>query len=74
MFCLFLGYLGGGGIYIHNNVVQIIVVRPRGYKAFLCSTQLSTKFQLLIKNKIPTNEEVSCLKSLRCCIYNANKC
>ena len=30
-------------------------------------------FQLLIKTKMPTNEEVSCFKSLRCCIYHANK-
>ena len=29
---------------------------------FSWSTQLSTKFQLLIKTKIPTNEEVSCFK------------
>ena len=28
-------------------------------KLFSCLTQLSTKFQLLIKTKIPTNEEVS---------------
>ena len=49
--------------------------RPRGYKKlFSCSTQLSMKFQLLIKNKIPTNKEVSCFKSLRCCINHANKC
>ena len=26
------------------------------------------------KTKIPTNEEVSCSKSHRCCIYHANKC
>ena len=43
-------------------------------KLFSCSTQLSTKFQLLIKTKIPTNEEVSCFKSLRLCIYHAHKC
>ena len=41
-------------------------------KLFSCSTQLSTKFHLLIKTKIPTNEEVSCFKPLRCCIYHAN--
>ena len=29
-------------------------------KLFSCSTQLSTKFQLLIKSKIPTNEDVYC--------------
>ena len=32
------------------------------------------KFQLLIKTKILTNKEVSCLKYLRCGIYHANKC
>ena len=43
-------------------------------KLFSFSTQLSTKFQLLIKAKIPTNEDVYCFKSLICCIYHANKC
>ena len=43
-------------------------------KRFSYSTQLITKFQLLIKTKIPTNREVSCLKSLRYCIYPAYKC
>ena len=47
---------------------------PDVIKLFSCSTQLSTKFQLLIKTKIPTNNEFSCFKSLRCCIYHANKC
>ena len=28
----------------------------------------------LIKTKISTNEEVSGFKSLRCCIYHADKC
>ena len=32
-------------------------------KLFSCSTRLSTKFQLLIKAKIPTNKEVSCFKA-----------
>ena len=43
-------------------------------KHFSCSTQLSMEFQLLIKTKISTNEEVSCLTSLRWYIYHANKC
>ena len=34
---------------------------PEDIKHFSCSTQLSTKFQLLIKTEIPTNKEVSCL-------------
>ena len=57
------------------SIVQVgLLFWPRGYKLFSCSTQLSTKFQLLIKTKIPTNEEVSCFKFLRCCVYHANKC
>ena len=47
---------------------------PEVIKLFLCSTQLRMKFQLLIKAKIPTNEEVSCFKPLRFCIYHANEC
>ena len=47
---------------------------PGVIKLFSASTQLSAKFQLLIKSKIRTNEDVSCLKSLRCCIYHAKKC
>ena len=36
---------------------------PKVINLFLCSTQLSTKFQLLIKSKIPTNIDVFCFKS-----------
>ena len=32
-------------------------IGPEVIKLFSCSTQLSTKFQLLIKTKIPTNDE-----------------
>ena len=34
---------------------------PEVIKLFSCSTQMSTKFQLLINTKIPTNEDVSAL-------------
>ena len=37
---------------------------PEIIKLFSCSTQLSTKFHLLIKTKILTSKEVSCFKSL----------
>ena len=47
---------------------------PEVIKLFSCSTQLSTKFQLLIKTKILTNKEISCFKTLRGCINHANKC
>ena len=48
--------------------------KPEVIKLFSCSTQMSTKFQLLIKIKILINEEVPCCKSLKCCIYHDNKC
>ena len=46
---------------------------PKVIKLFSCLTQMSMEFQLLIKTKIRTIEEVSCFKSLRCFIYHANK-
>ena len=48
--------------------------RPEVIKLFSCSTQLSTKFQLLIKTEVPTNKDISWFKYLRYCIYHANKC
>ena len=55
---------------------SVIMVFPdlEVIKHFSYSTKLSTKFQLLIKTKIRLNKKVSCFKSLRCCIYLANKC
>ena len=38
---------------------------PEVIKLFPCSNQLSIKFQLLIKTRIPRNKEASCFKSLR---------
>ena len=38
-------------------------------KLFSYSTQLISKFQLRIKTKIPTNTEVSFLKSLSGCMH-----
>ena len=57
----------GSNLSACNSGLEVI-------KLFSCSTQLSTKFQILIKTKIPTNEEVSWFKSLKCCMYYANKC
>ena len=47
---------------------------PEVIKLLSCSTQLSKKFQLLIKTKIPKEEDGSYFKSLRYCVYHANKC
>ena len=42
----------------------------KDYKAF---SMLNWTFQLLIKTKI-LKDDFSCFKTLRCCIYHANKC
>ena len=41
-------------------------------KLFSCSTQLSMKFELLLKIEIMKNKYFHCFKLLRCCIYPAN--
>ena len=48
--------------------------RLRGYKTFFLLNSTEHEFSTDHKTKTPTNEEVSCFKSLRCCIYHANKC
>ena len=50
-------------------VVIMAFQRPKVIKLFSCSTQLSMKFQLLIKTKIPTNKEVSSFKSVSQMLY-----
>ena len=52
---------------------EIVSTGSEVIKLFPCSFQLSTKFQLLIKTKIWTSEDFSSFKSLRYCIYHANK-
>ena len=50
------------GYLITENEGYVIVTFPGPdvIKLFPCSSQLSTKFHLLIKTKIPTNKAVSC--------------
>ena len=52
----------------------LLPLRSRRYKTFFMLNSPEHKFQLLIKAKLPTNKEVSCLKFLRCCLYHADKC
>ena len=54
-----------------RSVLPALYRAPKVIKLIPCSTQLSMKFQLLIKSKIQTNKEVTCFKSHRCCIYHA---
>ena len=70
----------GLDIIFPSEGITDVLIRLRGcpghtvIKLFPCSTQVSTKFKLLIKTKIRTSKEVSYFKSLRYCIYHANKC
>ena len=70
--CCFWGFLHI--FFLNNSIRNTVEPGPEVIKLFSCSTQLNTKFQLLIKNTKPTNKEVSCFKSLRCSISHANKC
>ena len=42
---------------------------PEILKLFSYSTQLSMKFQLLIKTKMLKNKDFSCFQTVQCCIY-----
>ena len=47
-------------------------IGPRGYKTFFMLNSTEYELQLLMKTRIPTHK-VSNFKSLKCCIYRANK-
>ena len=68
------GIIVCGIFLLAENLPVISGLEVIHVKLFTCSTPLSTKFQLLLKTRIRTNKEVSCFKSLRYCIYHANKC
>ena len=73
-FSKYRGLVCESGLYWWFTLVLLSgfsLIRFEVIKLYSWSTQLSTKFQLLRKTKIPTNEEVSGLKSLWCCIYHA---
>ena len=60
-------------IFLLTNITNsYLETWPRGYKTFSCSTE--HKISTAHKTKIRTNKEVSCFKSLGCCIYHVNKC
>ena len=52
----------------NNKGADQIADWPRGYKTFLCSTQLSMKFQLLVKIKMLKNTDFF-FQPDKCCIY-----
>ena len=59
---------------IDNKVSKGAMIRPRGYKTFFMLNSAEHEISTAHKTKIPTNEEIYCIKSLRCCIYHAHKC
>ena len=68
--CLWSHYV----VFLSKTLYPLLCSGPEVIKLFQCSTQLSMKFQLLIKTKMATNKELYYFKFLRCCIYHANKC
>ena len=54
----------------NQNINKVILKQnwPRGHKLFSFSTQLSMKFQLLIKAKMLKNNNFSCCQTLSWCI------
>ena len=47
---------------------------PLGYNFFFMLNSTEHEVSSAHKTIIPTNVEVSCFKSLRCCFYPAHKC
>ena len=64
----------GAGLVAMNNSNIICDLWPRGYKTFFMLNSTEHEISTAHKTKILTNKEVSCFKSLRCCIYHADKC
>ena len=71
-----VAYLGNGLLSFNQQYLITLVssCRPRGFKTFFMLNSTQHEISTAHKTKIPTNEEVSSVKSLRCCIYHANKC
>ena len=59
---------------IHIVTLSMDLSWPRGYKTCFMLNSTEHEISTAHKSKIPANKEVSCFKSLRCCIYHANKC
>ena len=63
-------------MHSHGNTAQNVKPGPRLLNFFSCSTQMSMKFQQLIKTKILKNKDFSCFQTLKWCIYHGvlNNC
>ena len=56
-----------------NHLIGEETAGPEVIKLFSYSTQLSMKFQMLIKSMLLNNKDFICFQTLRCCVYNAHK-
>ena len=56
------------------DICKQLRTRPRGYITVFMLNSAEQEIQMLIKTKIPTNEELSSFKPLRYCFYHGNKC
>ena len=69
-----MGKLTNLRIFSAMQLKQVSKTRPRGEKTFFKLNSTKYEISTAHKTEILTNEEVSCLKTLRCCIYPAYKC
>ena len=60
--------------YALNNKMVRLANWSKGYKTLFMLVSTEHEISIAHKTKIWKNEEISCSKSLKCCIYRANKC
>ena len=64
-----------GHTHLFHDVVLKYVFRPRGYKSFFMLNSTGHEISTAYKTKkLKKNDDVSCFKSIRCCINHAFVC
>ena len=59
---------------LRDKYVLLLTPGPEVIKLFFMLNSTEHEITTDHKTKIPTDKDVSCFKSLRCCIYHAYKC
>ena len=57
-----------------GGIIKMFFASSLSDIVFIMLINVKMPTQHLIKTKISSNKDVSCFKSLRYCIYHANKC
>ena len=60
--------------YLGITLNQELLLMPRGYKTFFMLNSTENEISTAHKTKLMKIIDFSCFKTLRCCIYHANKC